>query len=66
MEARSEHARVARTSLHALAPIRMLGRCLSTKVAASEAQSEVHQECVVGWVSLLCLLCVNPMERGTQ
>ena len=36
MEARSEHAHVACTSLHVPHPICMLSRCLSTKISASE------------------------------
>ena len=37
--------------LHVLAPIFMLSRCFINKIFASEAQEEVCQECVVGWVS---------------
>ncbi len=34
-------------------PIRMLSRCLSTKISASELSREVYHECVVGWVATL-------------
>ena len=49
MEAQSEHVHVARTFSHVSAPICMLGRCLVTKIPASELRRKVCQECVVGW-----------------